>query len=88
MNLMRRSSDIEEHFDALLYFSKHALQFGRFLKPSVDSVLISFGVQLVNDAKFVSFIPVTTAPFPPYDFLVDMLLEDPILLIISWGLFD
>lgn len=63
MNFTRDCLELNEHFNAPCDCAKHSLQLGTLSESSGDSLLITVGVDLVDDATPMSFIAAISTAF-------------------------
>lgn len=78
---------INGYFPPLCDCAKHTLQYGIWLKATLDFVLTTVRADLDDDATHASFIAAISIPFPLYDRLGDVLLYNRIVLVVSRGRF-
>lgn len=83
MSIFRIFIGINGQFGALCACASYTLQFGTLSRPSLDFVLTTIVVELINDETPASFRPTVSTPSLLYDRRDDELLDDPVLSIVS-----
>lgn len=73
------------HLDAQCDCAVHKLQDRTHLRLFGDHILTVVGVEMAKDAAIVSFTAACSFILPLYDRRDDVLLEDPMLLILLWA---